>query len=110
MAFTLRYGLAWDLLAESGAYATVDGQCIYRPAMQEVAEVKLSTIRTVIPSGGEFEERKHIFAFAESALGGPPPVPHIVRAPLPGGNEFRIIELHDGDEATDTASRNHKEP
>jgi ribosomal protein S10 len=110
VTFALRYSLTSDVLVVSGAYATVDGQCIYRPAMREVAEVKLSAIRTAIPSDGEFEERKHIFAFAESALGGPPPVPHIVRAPLPGGNEFRIIELHDGDEATDTASRNHKEP
>jgi PIN domain len=110
VAFTLRYGLSSDLLAESGAYATVGGQCIYRPAMQEVAEVKLSVIRTVIPSDGEFEERKHIYAFAETALGGPPPVPHIVRAPLPGGNEFRLIEVHDGVEATDTALPDRKQP
>jgi hypothetical protein len=109
VAFTLRYGLTSDLLAESGAYATVDGQCIYRPAIQEAAEVKLSTIRTVIPSDGGFEERKHMFALAETALGGPPPVTHTVRAPLPGGNEFRLIELHDGGEATDTASSDRKE-
>jgi hypothetical protein len=110
VAFTLRYGLASDLLTESGAYATVDGQCIYRPAIQEVAEVKLSAIRTVIPSDEGFEERTHIFAFAETALGGPPPVPHIVRAPLPGGNKFGLIELHDGGEATDTASADPQEP
>jgi hypothetical protein len=64
--------------------------------MQEVAEMKLSKIATVIPSDEGFEERKHIFAFAETALGGPPPVPHIVRAPLPGGNKFGLIEPHDG--------------
>jgi hypothetical protein len=109
VTFTLRYGLISDAQADSGAYATVDGQCLYRPAMQEVTEVKLSTIGTFIPSDGGYQERRHVFAFIETAIGGPLSLPYTVRTPLPGGNEFRLIGPHDASQVRDT-SPDREEP
>lgn len=102
--FVIEYATRSGSDAAVTSRAVVEGQGMYRPAAAAVTDVRLSVIKKYIVDEFGVVERKHVFGHLNAALGGPPPIPYEVRAPLPGGSEFRAINVFDGASFDDSVS------
>jgi len=107
LKFELQYAIGSGTNPKLTSTAVVEGQGMYQPAVREVTEVQLSTIRKYLITDSGTVERKHRFAHLNAVIGGLPPVPYEVREPLPGGSEFRSIETEDEGTGTDSVEGGH---
>ena len=92
--FEFKFELTAEVEPHQGR-AAVTGQCLYRPSSHQVDEVRLGELRMAAQSPEGASEKVTVFGYMSGTIGGRAPDRHRVRAPLPGGNEFRATTFAD---------------
>lgn len=94
LTFALTFNLQSDEDLLGSPWATAQGQCLYDMHASRTFDVKLDRVLVYDYSDdGTLSERKHAYVYGYSVLGPTPPVPHSVRARLPGGSEYAVVDL-----------------